>query len=153
MGHSMTTTTIGPALSWRLIHDGTTVLMLAELTGITSTPHQAFEATTQRECVLHAINLGLVVPDELAEAFEAFAVTPERCSKRQGELALLEAGKLDAVEAGIAAITDPVAKRRAQIEYGADVWERDNPFLQGMWTALGGTSEELDDLFRLAVTL
>lgn len=149
----MTTTTIGPALSWRLIHDGTTVLMLAELAGITSTTHQAFEAATQRECVLHALNLGLVVPDELAEAFEAFAVTPERCSKRQGELALLEAGKLDAVEAAIAAIDDAVAKRRAQIEYGADVWERDNLFLQGMWAALGGTPEELDDLFRLAVTL
>ena len=149
----MTTTTIGPALSWRLIHDGTTVLMLAELAGITSTTHQAFEAATQRECVLHALNLGLVVPDELAEAFEAFAVTPERCSKRKGELALLEAGKLDAVEAAIAAIDDAVAKRRAQIEYGADVWERDNLFLQGMWAALGGTPEELDDLFRLAVTL
>jgi len=149
----MTTTTIGPAPSWRLIHDGTTVLMLAELAGITSTAHQAFEAATQRECVLHAVNLGLVVPDELAEAFEAFAVTPERCSKRQGELALLEAGKLDAVEAAIAAISDPIAKRRAQIEYGADVWERSNPFLQSMWAALGGTPGELDDLFRLAVTL
>lgn len=149
----MTTTTIGPAPSWRLIHDGTTVLMLAELAGITSTTHQAFEAATQRECVLHALNLGLVIPGELVEAFEAFAVTPERCSKRQGELALLEAGKLDAVEAAIAAIDDAVAKRRAQIEYGADVWERDNLFLQGMWAALGGTPEELDDLFRLAVTL
>lgn len=149
----MTTTTIGPAPSWRLIHDGTTVLMLAEVAGITSTAHQAFEAATQRECVLHALNLDLVVPDELAEVFESFAVTPERCSKRQGELALLEAGKLDAVEAAIAAITDPVAKRRAQIEYDADVWGRDNPFLQGMWVALGGTPEELDDLFRLAVTL
>lgn len=84
---------------------------------------------------------------------ETLILVPERCSKRQGELALLEAGKLDAVEAAIAAITDPVAKRRAQIEYGADVWERDNPFLQGMWATLGGTPEELDDLFRLAVTL
>lgn len=149
----MTTTTIGPAPSWRLIHDGTTVLMLAELTGITSTTHRAFEAATQRECLLYALNLGLVVPDELAEALEVFAVTPERCSKRQGELALLEAGKLDEVEAAIAAISDPVAKRRAQIEYGADVWVRNNPFLQGMWAALGGTPEELDNLFRLAVTL
>ena len=98
----MTATTLGPAPSWRLIHDGTTVLMLAELAGITSTTHQAFEAATQRECVLHALNLGLVVPDELAEAFEMSAVTPEQCSKRQGELALLEVGKLDEVEAAIA---------------------------------------------------
>lgn len=149
----MTTTTLGHAPSWRLVHDGTTVLMLAELAGITSTTHQAFEAATQRECVLHALNLGLAVPDELAEALEVFAVTPEQCSKRQGELALLEIGKLDEVEVAIAAISDPVAKRRAQIEYGADVWARNNPFLQGMWAALGGTPEELDNLFRLAVTL
>lgn len=78
---------------------------------------------------------------------------PDRCNKRQGELALLQAGKLDAVDAAIAAIADPIEKRRAQIEYGADMWERNNPFLQQVWAALGGTPEELDDLFRLAVTL
>jgi hypothetical protein len=80
-------------------------------------------------------------------------VVPSRCTRRQGRLALLNAGKLDAVETAIDAIADPTAKRQAQIEYEADTWERSNPFLQSMWTALGGTSEELDALFTLAVTL
>lgn len=41
----------------------------------------------------------------------------------------------------------------AQIEYEADTWERANPLLQQMWAQLGGTPEQLDNLFRLAVTL
>ena len=41
----------------------------------------------------------------------------------------------------------------AQIEYEADTWERSNAFLQQMWAGLGGTPEQLDDLFRMAVTL
>lgn len=78
---------------------------------------------------------------------------PQACTRRQGRLALLHAGHLDAVEDAIAAITDPTERRAAQIEYEADTWQRGNQFLQGMWAALGGTEDELDDLFRLAVTL
>lgn len=78
---------------------------------------------------------------------------PMSCRKRQGELALLQVGRLDAVDAAMAAIADPISRRRAQIEYGADVWERSNPFLQSMWAQLGGTPDELDELFVLAVTL
>jgi len=85
--------------------------------------------------------------------YTAPAVVPSSCTRRQGRLALLNAGKLDAVEAAIEAISDPTAKRQAQIEYEADTWERSNPFLQSMWATLGGTSEELDALFTLAVTL
>ena len=62
-------------------------------------------------------------------------------------------GMLDTLQAAIEAIADPIAKRRAQIEYSADVWERSNPFLQSMWAQLGGTTEQLDELYRLAVTL
>lgn len=75
------------------------------------------------------------------------------CTRRQGRLALLQAGYLAAVEQAIAAIADPVRRMAAQIEYEADAWERDDPFLQGMWAQLGGTPEQLDDLFRLAATL
>ncbi len=74
------------------------------------------------------------------------------CSRRQGRLALLEFEKLDLVESAIAAIDDPALRRRAQIEYEADTWERSNLFLQSMWVTLGGTSEELDALFACAVT-
>lgn len=78
---------------------------------------------------------------------------PQSCTRRQGRLALLGVGKLDAVEAAIAAITDPTERMAAQIEYEADTWERDNAFLQAMWAQLGGTEQQLDDLFREAVTL
>jgi hypothetical protein len=78
---------------------------------------------------------------------------PLQCTRRQGRLALLQAGYLTAVEQSIAAIEDTVQRMAAQIEYEADTWERDNAFLQGMWAQLGGTPEQLDDLFRLAVTL
>lgn len=78
---------------------------------------------------------------------------PASCTRRQGELALIEVGKIDAVEAALASITDPIERRKAQAEYASNIWGRTNPFLQEMWAALGGTPEELDGLFQLAVTL
>ena len=78
---------------------------------------------------------------------------PHSCTRRQGRLALLAQGLLDEVEAAIAAIADPLDQRAAQIEYEADTWERGNPFVQQMWAQLGGTPEQLDELFRMAVTL
>lgn len=77
---------------------------------------------------------------------------PHSCTRRQGQRALLEVGKLDAVESAIASISDPFQKRVAQVEYEAGTWERSNPFLIGMWSQLGGTEAELDDLFRHAKT-
>lgn len=61
------------------------------------------------------------------------APVPASCTRRLGRLALLQAGKLGDVEAAIAAITDPVQRMAAQIEYEADTWERNNAFLQAMW--------------------
>lgn len=81
------------------------------------------------------------------------AMVPQSCTRRQGRLALLQAGQLDAVETAIAAITDPVQRMSAQIEYEADKWERANALLQAMWAQLGGTPDELDALFMSAVTL
>lgn len=78
---------------------------------------------------------------------------PHRCTRRQGRLALLALGVLDAAESEIAAITDETERRAAQIEYEADTWERSNAFVQQLWASLGGTAEGLDDAFRLAVTL
>ena len=78
---------------------------------------------------------------------------PDRCTRRQGRLALLQAGKLEQVEQALEAIQDPTEKKAAQIEYEADTWERGNLFLQAMWEKLDGTPDELDDLFILAVQL
>ncbi|MAO52651.1 MAG: hypothetical protein CML16_17455 [Pusillimonas sp.] len=83
---------------------------------------------------------------------------PETVTRRQGRLALLqtphgEVTKLDAVEAALESISDPMQKRAAMIEYDADTWARNNAFLQAMWAQLGGTESELDSLFRTAATL
>ena len=86
-------------------------------------------------------------------ALELPEPTPTACTNRQGRLALLAAGRLADVEAAIAAITDPTERLAAQIEYQAGTWERGNAFLQGMWATLGGTPEQLDNLFSMAVTL
>lgn len=90
-------------------------------------------------------------PEEIATA--RAASVPQSCTRRQGRLALLQAGQLAAVETAIAAITDPVQRMAAQIEYEADTWGRGNAFLNAMWAQLGGTPDELDELFVLAVTL
>lgn len=84
---------------------------------------------------------------------DAVPSLPACCTRRQGRLALLKSGLLDVIEASIAATEDAAARRSAQIEYEADTWERNSAFLQSMWAQLGGTPEQLDDLFRLAVTL
>lgn len=79
---------------------------------------------------------------------------PASCTRRQGLRALLDFGiKRADIEAQIAAIENEIEREEAQIDYEAGEWERANPRLQQMWAALGGTPAQLDDLFRLAVTL
>lgn len=85
---------------------------------------------------------------------EPLQTVPASCTRRQGLLALLAFGfKRADIEAQIAAIQDETEREEAQIEYEANVWERANPRLQLMWVALGGAPAQLDDLYRLAVTL
>lgn len=85
---------------------------------------------------------------------EPLQLVPASCTRRQGLLALLAFGfKRADIEAQIAAIEDEIEKEEAQIEYEANDWERGNPRLQQMWIALGGAPAQLDDLYRLAVTL
>ena len=76
-------TTLGPATSWRLIHDGKTVLLLAELAGYTETVHAAFEAATQQECVAVARGLALAVPDDMAELFAIDTALPDQPSLQE----------------------------------------------------------------------
>lgn len=78
---------------------------------------------------------------------------PTRCTRRQGRLALVNAGKLELIEQYIERIKDPVTKLKARVEYEADVWEYDNPTLQKLWVGVGGTYDGLQDLFRTANTL
>ena len=76
------------------------------------------------------------------------AVVPQTITRRQGRLALLQAGKLDAAEAIVKA-----GGLAAQIEYEAATWERGNEYLQQIWALLGGSGTELDALFVLAASL
>ena len=71
------------------------------------------------------------------------------CSSAQGQLALLQAGLLDAVEAWVAA-----QSRAVQIEYAArGEWRRDWPLVVSAGAAMGLSAAQLDDLFLLAGTL
>ncbi|WP_280191198.1 hypothetical protein [Delftia sp. PS-11] len=78
---------------------------------------------------------------------------PAAISRRQGQLVLHALGLLEAAEAAITGIADPLERRAAQIEYEASTWERSNAFLAGLWAQLGGTPASLDEAFRTAVTL
>ena len=78
---------------------------------------------------------------------------PGSITRRQGRLALNARDLLEAVESDIENTEDPKIRRNKQIEYESYVWERNNVMLISTWASLGGTEEELDELFRLASTL
>lgn len=78
-------------------------------------------------------------------------VVPFAVSMRQGRLALLAAGLLDAVDAGIAGIVNPVERRAAQIdwEYATEI-RRDSPLIASLGPALGLSEAQIDELFIAA---
>jgi hypothetical protein len=79
---------------------------------------------------------------------------PQVATMRQARLALLNIGKLDDVEAAIAAITDATQRKAAQIEWEfAATVERNSALLASLASAIGLTETDLDDLFTQAVLL
>jgi hypothetical protein len=76
---------------------------------------------------------------------------PEVVTARQARLALLSAGLLDNVDAALATISDPQARRAAEIEweYAIEI-RRDSPLVAALSPLLGLTEEQVDDLFRVA---
>lgn len=76
-------------------------------------------------------------------------VIPQSITMRQARLALLGAGLLDTVNAGMAGMS-----QAAQIEWEfASEVQRSNPLIGAMAAALGMTDAQLDDLFTLGSTL
>lgn len=72
---------------------------------------------------------------------------PQKVTRRQFKLALLDIGILDDVEAMIAASND----RALQINWAEALdFERSNPFIAQMAAALSKTAAEVDALFVLA---
>lgn len=118
-------------------------------------PLPEFDAQTQRLRLVDGVITveAIPIPEPEPEPEPAPDLPPSRCTRRQGRLALLAHGHLDDVESHIAGIVDEADRQIAQIEYEADTWERDNSFVHSMWQQLGGAPEQLDDLFRMAVTL
>lgn len=93
------------------------------------------------------------------DAWEIVAAEPEKIpvpqsiSGAQGQLALIETGKYADARAHIDSLTAPAEKLKAEIEWNRPTYERASPFLNAVWEAMGGTQEQLDDLFREAATL
>lgn len=73
-------------------------------------------------------------------------------TSRQGKHALAEVGLYHPALAAIAALPEP-ARTKAQIDWEAAYWQRDNVTLIAMAAALGLGPSELDALFAQAATL
>lgn len=90
---------------------------------------------------------------ELRVAFPAYAhvvEVPRIITRRQFMLALDRIGKLDAVEAGVAAVT----YRPFRIEWdNASTFDSRSATLQGLAAQLGFTDEDVDALFTLGAAL
>lgn len=75
-------------------------------------------------------------------------------TRRQFKLALLENGLLENIEQMIGAIEDPSLKSRIQIEYSeSERFERTNDSVQYMLGVLNLSSEQVDEMWRYAMTL
>lgn len=77
------------------------------------------------------------------------AVVPTSVTARQFRLALNQLSLRSAIDAAVAAADQ---NTKDTWEY-SNVFERDNPMLLAMATALGKTTEEIDAVFILASTL
>ena len=70
------------------------------------------------------------------------------------KLALLQNNLLETVEQSIAAIEDPALKTRIEIEYNeSEKFERTNDSVQHMLSILNLTDEQVDEMWRYAMTL
>lgn len=88
------------------------------------------------------------VAEQLARKREVMVVTP-----RQARLALLGAGLLDQIEAGIAALPEPTKTAvTIEWEYATHV-DRNSQWVGALAQALKLTDEQLDQLFEVAATL
>lgn len=75
-------------------------------------------------------------------------------TRRQFKLVLLEHNLLNTVEQSINAIEDKTLRTRIQIEYEeSDKFERTNDSVQHMLSILNLTDEQVDEMWRYAMTL
>ncbi|EPS3296231.1 MULTISPECIES: hypothetical protein [Acinetobacter calcoaceticus/baumannii complex] len=75
-------------------------------------------------------------------------------TRRQFKLALLQYQLLEKVEQAIADIEDPALKTRVQIEYNeSEKFERANDSVKYMLTLLDISNDEIDEMWRYAMSL
>lgn len=75
-------------------------------------------------------------------------VVPQSVSRAQGKIALMSAGKWNAVVEYVNSITDPTEKSFAEIALNDTLdWRRDSPFLNEAATKIGLSPDQLDQLF------
>lgn len=136
------TNIVGPALSWRLVHDGASIVSLAESAGYTETQYDIFEAATEAACYAEAARLGLPLP-----------AVPEIVTMKQARLALLGAGLLESANATIAALPGALGDAaRIKWEYSSTV-ERHGDLLLAIAATLNLSSATIDALFVTAAAL
>lgn len=100
------------------------------------------EATAEETQEIDALKAAAIAP-----------VVPQVVTKKQARLALQHAGLLSQVQPLINALAEP-AKTLTQIEWDdSDTYERNNPYLISLGTALGLTSYQIDTLFITASSL
>jgi hypothetical protein len=104
------------------------------------------------EVITDAIT-GQITTVEIAGPSPAEQLATERagmvCSRFQAKAALLAAGLLDTIEA-VVATADPFAK----IAWAdATEFRRNSPTIATLATAAGMTDAQIDDLFRVAMTI
>ena len=88
------------------------------------------------------------------EKYETYLTQFTPLTRRQFKLSLLENGLLDTVEQMIGAIEDPALKSRIQIEYiESERFERSNESVQYMLGVLNLTSDQVDEMWRYAMTI
>ena len=110
-----------------------------------------FSAMNAEEVDRH-MNPQNYMSDEEKELFRLTQFKP--LTRRQFKLALLENGLLDTVEQMIESIEDPITKTRIQIEYSeSERFERTNGSIQYMLGLLELTTDQVDEMWRYAITL
>lgn len=81
-------------------------------------------------------------------------IVPQQVTRAQGKAALITAGLWPAVEAYVDGIADPTEKALALVALNDTThWQRTSPFLNTAATALGMSSEDLDNLFIQAAEI
>jgi hypothetical protein len=108
---------------------------------------QQFEEVDESCCV------GMVLEDGVWVIPPVIIPIPQEITMRQARLVLLERGLLANVQPAIDSLPEP-NKTKAQIEWEySNALQRDNPFVTTLGTALGLSSDDIDNLFITASRL